>query len=355
MRYPNFIRPGDTIGFAAPSFGCNIEPYRSSFDHALSVFQKKGYRTLCGENVYAGDGIGISSSPERCGAEFTRMMLSDDCSALLSCGGGELMCEILDFVDFHALASAKPKWFMGYSDNTNLTFLLATLCDTASVYGPCAAAFGMEPWHISLHEAFSVLEGRIPVLKGYEAYEIASRKDVDHPLEPYACTEPRKIVCYDPLTERILLSGQRASPLSFSGRLIGGCLDILANLCGTQFDRTTDFLERYADDGFIWFLEACDLNVFSIRRAVWEFQHAGWFRHVKGFLFGRTLAAQQKLMGLDHIHAVTDLLSCYHVPILLDVDIGHLPPMMPLITGSIAYVDFSPKDGSMDLYYELKA
>ena len=67
MRYPDFLKSGDTIGFTAPSFGCNIEPYRSAFDHAQEIFREKGYSLLCGETAYAGDGIGISSTPEKCG------------------------------------------------------------------------------------------------------------------------------------------------------------------------------------------------------------------------------------------------------------------------------------------------
>ena len=132
MRYPEFIKDGDTIGFPAPSFGCNIEPYRTAFDHAQEVLRKKGFKTVCGPNAYAGDGIGISSSPENCGREVTEMLLGDMPDAIISCGGGELMCEILRYVDFERIAQAKPKWFMGYSDNTNLTFLLTTLCDTAT-------------------------------------------------------------------------------------------------------------------------------------------------------------------------------------------------------------------------------
>ena len=43
------------------------------------------------------------------------------------------MCEILPYVDFEKIRQEEPKWFMGYSDNTNLLFLLATLCDTAGI------------------------------------------------------------------------------------------------------------------------------------------------------------------------------------------------------------------------------
>ena len=190
MRYPEFLKDGGTIGFPAPSFGCNIEPYRTSFDHAIEVFQGKGFRTIPGVNAYAGDGIGISTAPEKCGEEFTQMMLSEEYDALISCGGGELMCEILPYVDFSAILRAKPKWFMGYSDNTNLTYLLTTLCDTASVYGPCAPAFGMEPWHDAISDAWQMLRGEKFTTEGYAFYETESLKDEEHPLAPYSCLNP---------------------------------------------------------------------------------------------------------------------------------------------------------------------
>ena len=38
MRYPKNLPLDGTIGFVAPSFGCNIEPYRTAFDNALKIF-----------------------------------------------------------------------------------------------------------------------------------------------------------------------------------------------------------------------------------------------------------------------------------------------------------------------------
>lgn len=67
--------------------------------------------------------------------------------------------------------TVEPKVVLGYSDNTNLIFLLATLCDTAAIYGPCAAAFGMEPWHDSLKDAMGILKGNIKSVHNYEQWE----------------------------------------------------------------------------------------------------------------------------------------------------------------------------------------
>ena len=113
-------------------------------------------------------------------------------------------------------------------------------------------------------------------------------------------------------------------------------MDCLVNLLGTKFDRVQEFCEKYAGDGFVWFLESCDLNVMAIRRAVWQMKEAGWFTHVKGFLIGRPLCYGEEAFGIDQYRAVTDLLAEYQVPVIMDLDIGHLSPMMPVVTGAMA-------------------
>ena len=126
MRYPAFLPEDGTIGFVAPSFGAYIEPYHSAFLAALENLKADGFSADLGPNCFEGCGIGISNTPEKCGAELTDYYCSDQNDALISCGGGELMCEILDHVEFDRIRAASPKWFMGYSDNTNFTFLLTT-------------------------------------------------------------------------------------------------------------------------------------------------------------------------------------------------------------------------------------
>ncbi len=326
MRYPEFLKPGGTIGFAAPSFGCATEPYKSAFLNAQKKWKEEGYQLLLGPNCYAQEGIGISNTPCKCGEELQSMYCGQDSDVLISCGGGELMCETLDYVDFEQIRQAPPKWYMGFSDNTNMTFLLATLCDTASVYGPCAAAFGMEPQHESLKDAMDVLTGRKLCLHGYDKWEKESLKNEENPLEPYHVTESVNIRSFPD------------GALSFGGRLLGGCMDCLVNLTGTQYDQVGDFADRYQEDGILWFLEACDLNVMGIRRAMWQMEHAGWFRHCRGFLIGRPLCYGQEMMGLDQYQAVYEVVRKYQVPVVMDLDIGHLPPMMPLLCGSMAQV-----------------
>lgn len=344
MRYPKSLAPGGTIGFVAPSFGCAIEPYRSGFENAQKKFRERGYQLDLGSNCYAGEGIGISNTPEKCAAELTDYYCNDKTDCLISCGGGELMCETLSHVDFERVRSAAPKWYMGYSDNTNFTYLLATLCDTASIYGPCAAAFGMEPWHPALEDAFAVLTGTKTTVKGYDKWERESLKNEENPLAAYHVTEPKVLhtyvgdKCVDGETVRM------------QGRLLGGCMDCLVNLLGTRFDHTKEFIEKYKEDGIIWFLEACDLNVFGIRRAMWQMEEAGWFRYVKGFLIGRPLCYGQEMMGLDAYRAILHVAGEKNVPVIMDADLGHLPPMMPLIVGSYAEVAVEGNELTIQMY-----
>lgn len=330
MRYPKFLPRNGTIAFVAPSFGCATEPYKSGFIRAQEKWRAQGFDLEFGPNCYVEQGVGISNTPDKCGAELTEYYCNITSDCIISCGGGELMCETLDYIDFDKISQANPKWYMGFSDNTNMTFLLATLCDTASVYGPCAASFGMEPWHQSLEDAMLLLQGQKLTMCGYDMWEKESLKDEEHPFATYNLTETSVIKCVMP---------EGKTNIDFTGRLLGGCMDCLVNLLGTKYDKVTEFVEKYKDDGILWFLEACDLNLMSIRRAMWQMDHAGWFRYCKGFLIGRPRVGMgTEEFGIDHYQASYEMLGKYNVPVIMDVDIGHLPPMMPLICGSMARV-----------------
>lgn len=128
MKFPKFLPDGGTIGFVAPSFGCATSPYQETFEHAQKRFTELGYRLDLGPNCYESSGIGISNTPEKCAQELMDYYVKSDNDCLISCGGGELMCEILPYMDFDRLAKADPKWYMGYSDNTNMTYLLCNPC-----------------------------------------------------------------------------------------------------------------------------------------------------------------------------------------------------------------------------------
>jgi len=343
MRYPKFLEEKGTIGFVAPSFGCATEPYKSAFNNALKKFTNLGYNTELGPNGYVSEGVGISSTPKNCANELVDYYCNNTSDILVSCGGGELMCETMSHVDFDKLKKAEPKWYVGYSDNTNMDFLLTTILDTASVYGPCAAAFGQEPWHESLNDMMGVLTGRVKSVHNYDKWEIKGLKDEEHPLLPYNCTEKTEIKAWD---------NGYVDNVSMSGRLIGGCLDCLSMICGTRFDRVSEFVEKYKEDGFVWAVESCMLDTFSMRRVMWQLSEAGWFKYCKGIIVGRPDRYGMVEMGLDQYEAMITTAKKLGVPMIMDADIGHRPPAMPLVLGAIVDVFFDKGNLNINMNYK---
>ena len=353
MRYPKPLEKGGTIGFIAPSFACTIEPYQR-------ILKEMGYKMWLGPNCDKECGLGISNKPELCGAELNAAMTDDNSDAIITCGGGELMCEVVPYIDFEKIKAAEPKWYMGYSDNSNFTFLSAILADTAAIYGPCIPTFGREPWHKSVDDAFKLLTGEITEVTGYDLWEkpVPSEDGEEwveepDPLIPYEVNEPSVHQYFVPgQTEGVVSGNEFSVKVDMHGRLIGGCLDIIVLHVGTKYDKVDEFLEKYKEDGIIWFIEACDLDPLSTRRALWQMREAGWFKYTKGFLIGRPRHFGEEALGVDMYSAVTDMVGEFGVPIIMDLDIGNLPPMMPIISGGLADVEAEENDIKIKYIFE---
>ena len=336
MKFPKFIKPMDKIAFVAPSYGGVIEPYNTRTEKSKEVLENLGYKVEYGPNCFH-EVIGRSNTPEKCGEEINYYFNDKDTKALLSVGGGELMCEDIPHIDFNIIRN-NPKWYMGYSDNTNLTFLITTNCDVATIYGPHAPCFGITPWHDYLKDAYGLLTGQKLKVKTYGMWE--KENNNEDPLAQLNLTEPT------------ILKSIPDDNLTFKGRLIGGCMDVLPFFLGTKYDHTLDFIEKYKDDGIIWFMEACDLHSMAIRRTIFQLDLAGWFKYVKGFVFGRPLNGREDYAGLNQYDAVMEIIKKYNVPVVFDCDLGHLQPSMPLITGSIATV--TKQGNELEIEMELK-
>lgn len=325
IKRPSFLKEGETIDLVAPSFGCTTEPYLTRLDEAEKQFRKKGFRIHEGANVHKDEGLAGSASPEERAQELMTAFESDS-SLVLSVGGGETMCELLPFFDFEHLKTLAPKWFMGFSDNTNLTLPLLTIAGWESVYGPCAPSFFQRKWRLSELDAYRLLLGE-KHFEGYQKWSV-SRRNEKKPLRTYNLSQPKIIVPHN------WEEGQ-----SIGGILIGGCLDCIVNLIGTRFDACADFVKSQPQ-GVIWYLEACDLNVLSLRRAYFELREAGYFENTNAILIGRPLSGRTEIMGIDRFEAVIGILGQLGIPILMDVDLGHLPPSMPIRNGALANVSY---------------
>lgn len=337
MKYPQFLNSKQNkITLIAPSFGCTTEPYNSRLKLAMKHFNNLGFNIIEGPNIF--NTIGYRSNTNKlCAKEFMDNYQSDT-NLLLSVGGGNLMNEILDDINFDKIKNLPPKWFMGYSDNTNLTFTLTTLCDVASIYGPCAPEFGQEKLDDSLLKTIDLIKGKHLDFKGYPKFELESLKNEDNPYLGYN---------YD--TDKILVLNQEK--IEMNGRLLGGCIDCLTYLIGTPYDKVKEFNLKYKNDGIIWFLESCDLEAWNLKLALLQMKRAGWFNNAKGFIFGRPLKYNTDFIGLTMDDAILDVLNDLNLPIIINADFGHLKPQIPIICGSIANIKV--KNNNLKISYKL--
>ena len=350
IKRPGNIKSGDTIGITAPSFGASIEPYSLLIDIAEDNIRDRGYRIFEGKTARLGDGIGISTDPKVCAAELMDFYKRDDINAIISAGGGELMNETITYVDFDELKQYKPKWYVGYSDNTNFIFPLVTITGVQGIYGPCINGYA-KVWEDTEKDTFAILEGTKNSFHGYSMFvepkeqepEIEEYTD-EYLSAPYDLNAKRQLVSYThDGTKLVSGAGKR---IEMQGVILGGCLDVLANLVGTRFDRMEEFVKNNRE--IIWFLEACDLTPMSTRRAIWNLKEAGWFDTASGFVIGRPRASwKQSMLGVDQYNAVTDVVGDMKVPVVMDAEIGHIDPMLPVVMGATARVDVKQNDLSI--------
>jgi muramoyltetrapeptide carboxypeptidase LdcA involved in peptidoglycan recycling len=325
MRYPKFIKKGDEISLIAPSFGLTSEPYYSRGLKAIEILKEKGFKIKEGKNIYSSIGYSAANAKDS-SLEFMNSLNSD---LIWSVGGGNFMYEILEDIDFKNML--KPVWFLGYSDNTNISYLLLTISDIASIYTICLSEIGTNKLYKSQEDLLDLIEGKKLVFKGYPKFELESLKSEDY-YAPYN------------LTEKTLIKGYNNKNIEMEGRLIGGCIDCLRYIVGTNLDHTKEFLEKYKDDGFIWFLESCDLNSADLRLSILQLKRAGWFKYVKGFIFGRPYKLYDESFGISQEEAITFHLKDLGVPIILNADLGHLKPTIPFINGAIGKVSLKGQD-----------
>lgn len=329
---PPFIHKKSKLYFVAPSFGCTTPPYEERLQKAITQLKSMGHDIVLGPNCFLAKGKCASNTPEERAKEFM-MAYQSDADAIISVGGGELMYEILDYIDFEQIKKLPPKWFVGFSDNTNLTFTLTTLCDIETIYGSCAGHFHFKKYTYDVLDTYLMLQGKTE-FKGYPKYESSQEK-----TDPFAN--------YNLDTKKIITAYDYKFP--FSGTILGGNLDCMQLLCGTPYDKVQEYTTSHTE-GIIFYLEACDLNVVGIKRVLLQLKRSGWFQNIKGFLVGRPLCINQEFAGVNHLNAVIDVLSDYNVPILLDIDLGHLAPTLPFRNG--AYVTIEFKKNNIYIHYK---
>lgn len=337
MIYPEFIKKGDTIGITAPSAGSECEMDLIRLELAKRCFQNRGYEIIETPNCRTNE-QGRSSGAKERGKQFNDLIKDENVKAIINFSGGEFLLEMLPYIDFE-LIKKNNKWIQGYSDPTGILYPITTNLDIATVYADNFKIFAMNPIHRSLENNINILEGNNIIQNSFEMYEDERNEHITG-TESYLLNKK---------VQWININDEKE--IKIQGRLIGGCIDVLAYLIGTRFDGTLKFIEKYKNDGIIWYFDNCELSSEYIIRTMWQFKELGYFKYTKGIIWGRT-GIEKSYYDIKFKDAIKQSLSELNIPIILEADIGHKPPRMTMINGAIANIE--SKDGKGKIEFELK-
>jgi muramoyltetrapeptide carboxypeptidase len=329
IKYP-FLNHGATIGVTAPSSGVPTELHEL-LKTACNRLELKGFNLTLGETVWTQDKAKSSPAKKRAD-EFNEMMLDEKTQIIIPPWGGELLIEILEYIDFENI---KPKWLLGYSDVSLLLLAITLRTGIATAHGANLVDIRGEYSDDTTAMWQSVLStnaGESILQKSSEKYQ--KEWDFENPT-PHIFN----------LTEKTEWKVVSEKDIKVKGRLLGGCIDVIRHLIGTPFGDLKNFSERYINnEPIIWFFENCELTTTDLRRTLVQMKLAGWFNNCSGIMFGRSSANNP--VGNYKIEDIyNELFEELQVPVIYDIDCGHVPPQLTLINGSYAEVEIEDGKG----------
>lgn len=331
IRYPSLYE-GATIGITAPSSGVKVELHEL-LKLSIDRMEREGYRVICGETIWTQHKAKSSPARKRA-AELNRMMKDDQISIIIPPWGGELLIEILEHLEFEHY---KVKWIMGYSDTSALLLAFTLQTGIATAHGTNLIDLRgdySDPTTAMWQSVLSTPTGEAIVQYSSEKYQ-------------KEWGQSPSSACIFHLTEQTNWKVIQATSVKVQGRLLGGCIDIIRHLIGTRFGDVKHFHDTFIhNEPIIWYLENCELSTTDLRRSLVQMKLAGWFDHCSGLLFGRS-DANQPIDNYTAEDVYRELYEELQIPIIYDIDCGHVPPQITFING--AYAEVIVRDGKGEI------
>ncbi|SDN06702.1 Muramoyltetrapeptide carboxypeptidase LdcA (peptidoglycan recycling) [Cryobacterium flavum] len=329
IRYPRPLVAGDLIGVTAPSSGVP-ERLRARLDFAIQGLKDQGFQVDVGECL---DGATHISAPvEQRAAEFMRMLLDPRVRAIVPPWGGETAIDLIAHLDFDAIAAADPTWIVGYSDISTLLTPITLLTGMATMHGsnlmdtPYATPASLVHWlEIARQPVGASFHQSSP-----NVHRLNDRDDwsADPDVTEQAWNGRGRWARLDAGT----------GPVDVTGRLIGGCIETMANLAGTRYADMSP-LRGETDIATLVYIEAAGDEATAICRYLHGMRLAGFFDGAAAVLVGRTGAKDSPT--LTQLEAVLDALGTLGLPIIGNVECGHVPPQLPIVNGALGRLVFT--------------
>jgi muramoyltetrapeptide carboxypeptidase len=292
---PKALQPQDTVAIVAPASNLKAD-YLS---RGIRELERLGFRVQHEAGILD-KGLYTAGSDERRAAELMRAFADPDIKAVWAARGGYGVMRILDRLD-EKILRAHPKIFIGYSDLTALHLYLYRRFGWVTFHGPMAAK---------------------DLAGGPEHYDEATLRAALTSAMPMGEIRSDKL--------RVL---HRGATGTVSGRLLGGCLSLIAAMMGTPDELDT----RDA----ILFLEDTGMRPYAIDRMLQQLKLAGKFDAVRAIVFGEmTDCVQHAEQGYTLDDVLADCTAHLNIPVLAGLPSGHSPlGNLTLPLGVMATVD----------------
>jgi len=287
-RRPRPLKPGDTLGIAAPA-----SPFdRKSFDAGLRVLESMGFNLLIPDGLFEKSGYLAGTDRQRA-QQLTRLFVDPDIDGIVCARGGYGSMRILPLLEADVLAS-HPKVFVGFSDITALLAYLAQRCRLVAFHGPSVTTLGNgDP---VTRERF------LTALTTLEALTLSAEK------------------------LQIVRDG------SATGPFFCGNLTVLCHLTGTGFQPDLS--------GHILLVEDRGEAPYRIDRMLTQMEQAGCFEGLAGLAMGNFTECGS---SGEIQRIVADRFGGLEIPILAGFDVGHEAVNLTLPVGVPAILDTASK------------
>lgn len=278
MREPlrQRLDEGSRIAVLSPASAAKPALVEKGIDRLLHY----GYKPLLMPHALAHGPLYYAGTVEQRLQDLHAAFADPEIEGLLCTRGGWGSAELLPRLDTQ-LIRANPKVFAGYSDHTSLHVWLWNELHMMTFYAPMVAA----DW--------SNMDG-VHRATWHAAVEAKSKWSVDS---------------HDGL--RRLRGGE------VEGRLLGGCLSILAEGLGTPW-------ALRIDEPTILFLEDIGTKPYQWDRMLQHLRAAGMLKHVRGIILGDTTAnvkpGEIHLLEAACLHALEEFVG----PVAIGLRSGHI-------------------------------
>ncbi|MEH7072922.1 S66 family peptidase [Neobacillus drentensis] len=335
ITYP-YLKKGATIGVTAPSSGVP-SPLHDVLKLACSRMEQRGFRTDIGETTWTQDKAKSAPALTRAD-EFNGMMTDSGIDIIIPPWGGELLIETLEHINFENLTN---KWVLGYSDISALLLAITLKTGIATAHGTNLVDLRGE----FIDKTTAMWESVLTLNSGESILQYSSEKY----QKEWQHANPSPCVFH--LTEQTVWKTIGHYPVKIEGRLLGGCIDIIRHLIGTPFGDVANFRNQHINgESVIWYLENCELSTTDLRRSLVQMKLAGWFENCSGLMFGRS-EANKPVDNYTVEDVYQDLAVELGIPIIYDIDCGHLPPQITFINGAYSEVEVSDGKGTVLQYF----